>query len=113
MAARRSCTNVCFWYVPPRLRPQLALHALLDGDEMDPEGPVDISGVPKPLLDELQGVAPKLKARMQETGDAMIGVQQNKGLPNFFRCVFAGAKGLDEPVLEELLERMDVLGQDL
>jgi len=113
MAARRSCTNVCFWYVPPRLRPQLALHALLDGDEMDPEGPVDISGVPKPLLDELQGVAPKLKARMQETGDAMIGFQQNKGLPNFFRCVFAGAKGLDETVLEELLERMDVLGQDL
>ena len=24
MASRRSCTNVCFWYVPPRLRPARA-----------------------------------------------------------------------------------------
>ena len=113
MAAKRSCTNVCFWYVPPRMRAELALHALVDGDEMDPEGGVDLSGVPQRIIDELDAVAPKLKSRMQQTGDALIGFQRNKGMPNQFRLVLAGAKGLDERVMQDMLDRMDKLGQDL
>ena len=53
-----------------------------------------------------------MKDAMQRSGDALIGFQRNKELPNFFRSVFAGAKGLDAEAIERLLERMDVLGQD-
>ena len=58
-------------------------------------------------------LAPKLKKCMQESGDALIGFQRNKGMPNFFRLVLAGAKGVTEQVLVELLGRMDQMGQIL
>ena len=45
--------------------------------------------------------------------DALIGFQRNKGMPNQFRLVLAGAKGLDERVMQDMLDRMDKLGQDL
>jgi len=95
LASEPQCTNVCFWYVPKHLRP------------------LDISAATEEQKEELQQVAPKIKAKMQEAGDALIGFQTNRGLPNFFRIVFPGARGLDESDIFALLKRMKAYGDDL
>ena len=69
LASEPQCTNVCFWYVPPHLRP------------------FDINNATEEQMEELHEVAPKIKAKMQEVGDALIGFQTNRGLPTFFRIV--------------------------
>jgi len=97
MVMPRSCTNVCFWYVPERLRP-------LAGD---------VAKAPEALREELHRVAPALKDRMQRAGLGLIGFQPNKGLPNHFRCVIAGGIGIEASDLDELLDEMDKLGRDL
>lgn len=58
-------------------------------------------------------VAPALKMRMQQSGDAMIGFQPLGGLPNFFRLVFASASALRCEDLDALMGRMDALGRKL
>uniref|UniRef100_A0A0K0DSS0 Glutamate decarboxylase n=1 Tax=Strongyloides stercoralis TaxID=6248 RepID=A0A0K0DSS0_STRER len=57
--------NVCFWYVPKRLRnmPQ------------------------KEKLARLEKIAPKIKGKMMERGTTMVGYQPDNNTPNFFRLI--------------------------
>lgn len=54
-----------------------------------------------------------MKDIMQQKGDAMIGFQPLKSLPNFFRIVFPSAWGITCQDLNELLNRMDQYGTQL
>ncbi|KAG5671477.1 hypothetical protein PVAND_001672 [Polypedilum vanderplanki] len=60
------CTNVCFWYIPKRLRN-------LPRDEH--------------FVQELHKIAPKVKERMMKNGSMMITYQPLRTKPNFFRLV--------------------------
>ena len=116
MATPRSCTNVCFWYIPPRLVGELDMHIVTVDSMGESVSPVSLVGVPDELRSEIDGIAPKIKDRMQRMagdGSALIGFQRNKGLPNFFRLVLPGGKGLSDEVLLRMLKRMDELGKDL
>ena len=93
MAYTPSCTNVCFWYVPEALRPLPALCAL------SAEHPV-------------HAVAPRIKAAMQQAGDAMIGFTSINGRPNFFRWVFASADSVTLDDIDAILQRIAVLGEE-
>ncbi|KAK9843716.1 hypothetical protein WJX81_003497 [Elliptochloris bilobata] len=95
MVRPRSFANVCFWWLPRALRP-------FDAAAASPE-----------QLTALGKVAPALKMRMQQSGDAMIGFQPLDGLPNFFRLVFASASALRFEDLDALMSRMDALGLEL
>merc|ERR1712224_1167461 len=75
-----SCSNVCFWYVPEKLRP------------------FSWQGADQTQLDELNKVAPLIKNEMQRLGDAMIGFQSINGRPNFFRIVFASEKATHQDI---------------
>jgi glutamate/tyrosine decarboxylase-like PLP-dependent enzyme len=91
------CSNVCFWYVPPRLRPFNRKTAT----EED--------------WAELSLVAPKIKDAMQKAGDAMIGFQPIKsmGYVNFFRLVLPNPRHLTESDLRSMMDRMDMFGRGL
>lgn len=90
----RSCTNVCFWWVPPALRP------LRDAGDLDER-----------RLEALGRAAPAIKALMQSGGDAMIGFQPlGPRRPNFFRIVFANAWSTKAEDLDALLGRIDAYG---
>ena len=82
-------------YVPPSLRP-------FDPAAASPE-----------QWAALGRVAPAIKARMQQAGDAMIGYQPLGQLPNFFRLVFANCVGVSRQQLQQLLQRIDQYGRDL
>ena len=89
------CSNVGFWYVPPRLRP------------FNRETATDAQWA------ELGFVAPKLKNSMQRAGDAMIGFQPiaSMGYVNFFRLVLPNPRHITEMDLRAMLDRMDEYGQ--
>ncbi|CAB0016708.1 unnamed protein product [Nesidiocoris tenuis] len=61
-------TNVCFWFIPPRLR---------DCDETED------------WWSQIHKVGPALKKKLVENGDMMIGYQplEHRNLKNFFRMV--------------------------
>ncbi len=67
-------TNAVFGWVPPRMRPQ----------SLTPEA---IRTIDPDVRDELHALAPKIKARMQSEGTAMVGFQPIEGL-NTFRLLF-------------------------
>merc|ERR1719401_1033120 len=90
-----SCSNVCFWYVPEKLRP-------FRWDNSTEEQRAD-----------LHEVAPRIKHEMQLRGDAMIGFQAINGRPNFFRMVFASADIVQEEDILQLLQRMALIGRGL
>jgi glutamate decarboxylase len=58
-------------------------------------------------------VAPAIKARMQQAGDALIGYQPLGKLPNFFRMVFANCVGVSKQQLQQMMQRIDLFGKDL
>lgn len=68
LAAPPSWVNVCFWWVPPDLRP-------LDRSAPDAAG-------------RLHALAPQIKAKMLRDGRAMVGFQPVDGGPNCFRLLF-------------------------
>ncbi|KAJ8267954.1 hypothetical protein COCON_G00131260 [Conger conger] len=81
-------SNVCFWYIPPSLR------------VIAPEAERDR---------RLHEVAPKIKAKMMETGSVMIGYQPTTEKVNFFRCVFSNPATTKEDV-DFLLDEIVRLG---
>eukprot|EP00421_Protoceratium_reticulatum_P074832 CAMPEP_0168407072 /NCGR_PEP_ID=MMETSP0228-20121227/25974_1 /TAXON_ID=133427 /ORGANISM="Protoceratium reticulatum, Strain CCCM 535 (=CCMP 1889)" /LENGTH=556 /DNA_ID=CAMNT_0008420731 /DNA_START=15 /DNA_END=1683 /DNA_ORIENTATION=+ len=89
-----SCTNVCFWYVPRKLRP------------------FDWASATKEQTTELHKAAPLIKNEMQRRGDALIGFQAINGRPNFFRMVFASTAIVEESDIEGMLERMARIGEE-
>ncbi len=67
-------TNVVFGWIPPALRPL-------------PLDPASIRRLPPHITGQLHALAPKIKARMQAEGTAMMGFQPIEGL-NTFRVLF-------------------------
>lgn len=94
LAYEPSCTNVCFWYVPRRLRPLPPIAKLT------PQHAV-------------HHVAVKVKAEMQRLGEALIGFQSINGRPNFFRWVFASADDVTTAHVDQVLDRIAALGEEL
>jgi glutamate/tyrosine decarboxylase-like PLP-dependent enzyme len=94
-----SCTNVCFWYVPKRLRP------------FKPETASDEE------KKEMHAIAPKIKKCMQERGMALIGFQTDNfvqhGDTNFFRMVVAAADIMEEADMDKVMEQIDEVGCEL
>ncbi|XP_030629393.1 glutamate decarboxylase 1 [Chanos chanos] len=84
-------SNVCFWYLPHSLR------SMSPGPERDRR---------------LHAVAPKIKARMMEGGQTMVGYQPLGDKANFFRCVFSNPATQREDV-DFLLNEIARLGHDL
>ncbi|ROT81050.1 Glutamate decarboxylase [Penaeus vannamei] len=85
------CTNVCFWYVPHRLR------SMKPGPERHK------------LLGEIQ---PILKGRMMTAGTLMIGYQPLDHHPNFFRNIIS-SQAVRREDIDFMLEELDRLGYDL
>ena len=92
LAAPPSWVNVCFWWVPPALRP---LDRTVPG--------VDAT---------LHALTPAIKARMLREGAAMLAYQPIDGAPNSFRLlVMNPAVTADD--LEFVLACIDRHGRDL
>ncbi|XP_072389109.1 glutamate decarboxylase [Diabrotica undecimpunctata] len=83
--------NVCFWYIPKRLR-------------NEPHGPAREK--------KLGEMCPKLKAKMMEEGTLMTGYQPDDRRPNFYRNIISSA-AVTESDIDFLLAEMDRLGQDM
>lgn len=94
LAYEPSCTNVCFWYVPEKLRPFNGMAAT------------------QAERDEINKVAPLIKNEMQRQGDAMIGFQAVNGRPNFFRIVFASCDIVSLDDVDGLMERIARIGDE-
>merc|ERR1711970_716313 len=83
--------NVCFWYVPERLREV----------EHGPE-----------RMQELGKVTAELKSRMMYAGNLMVGYQPLDDKPNFFRSIISNQACTEEDI-DFMLEELDRLGIDL
>lgn len=84
-------TNVCFWYIPKRLR-----------------------GVPhSPEKEEQMGMCcPKIKERMMKAGSMMLGYTKSGNIPNFWRSIVS-SEGNTEKEIDFILDEIDRLGEDL
>jgi len=90
LAFPRSCTNLCFWWVPPQLRPLKHHPRLLD--------PV--------TRDILASYAPRIKNRLQHEGSLMLGFQTLDNLPHFFRLLILNPR-VKVADLDDALELID------
>ena len=90
-------TNVVFGWIPPRHRPLVL-------------SPAAIRELPAEVHAELHGLAPKIKARMQVEGTAMVGFQPIEGL-NTFRLLFMNPAVVEVDV-DALLDRVAEYGHD-
>ncbi len=87
----RSFGHVCFWWLPPDLR----------GRSLGPEDHA-----------RLHALAPRIKARMQDEGQALIGYQPVNDGPNGWRMLFINP-AVTWADAEAILERLDRLGRNL
>lgn len=85
------CVNVCFWYVPKRLR----------GVPMSKEKEI-----------ELGKVTAQLKKEMMMEGTLMISYQPLGNIHNFFRSILSNPATREEDI-DFMLDEMDRLGKDL
>lgn len=90
----RQCTNVGFWYIPPRLQ----------GKEETDE-----------WWGEMEKIAPKIKEQMIMEGSLMIGYQPlpYKNLKNFFRMVIHGVPRPSKENMEFVVNEIERIGKDL
>lgn len=95
MAKPRTYANVCFWYVPPIMRPWNPKTAGREDKE------------------RMSGVAKAIKAEMQRQGLAMIGFQPQDDLPNFFRIVFPSCTNTTREDLDRLIASIERIGEEL
>jgi glutamate decarboxylase len=89
------CTNVCYWYVPERLRPRQFPQAYTRDWHI-----------------ELGKITATLKGRMMSTGTIMISYQPLGEYPNFFRSILSN-QAIQEADVDFMLDEMDRLGHDL
>jgi glutamate decarboxylase len=89
------CTNVCFWYVPERLRPK----------EFPQYGTID-------WMSEMGKVTAQIKGRMMTSGTIMISYQPLGEYPNFFRSIISN-QAIQESDVDFMLSELDRLGHDL
>lgn len=85
------CTNVCFWYIPKKLRN-------LPRNET--------------FIQELNKVAPKIKERMMKDGTMMITYQPLRTKPNFFRLVLQDSS-LSKQDMMHFIELIENYGEQL
>jgi glutamate decarboxylase len=85
------CTNVCFWYIPERLR----------NEKRD-----------KWWQSELGIVTAKIKGAMMKKGSMMISYQPLGDLPNFFRSIISNQAQTEEDI-DFMLDELHSLGNDL
>ncbi|KAK4010907.1 hypothetical protein OUZ56_020030 [Daphnia magna] len=92
--AEPSCTNVCFWYIPPRWRNL-------------PESPE--------WWGKLSKVAPAIKKRMVEKGSLMVSYQPlvHKNMVNFFRLALHCQPPPTHEDMDFVLNEIERLGRDL
>ena len=83
--------NLCFWYIPERLRD-------VDHDDAREQ--------------ELGKVTAELKTRMMYAGNLMISYQPLDDKPNFFRSIISN-QACSEDDIDFMLEELDRLGIDL
>ena len=83
--------NVCFWYVPERLRDTAHDQA---------------------REQELGKVTAELKSRMMYAGNLMVSYQPLDDKPNFFRSIISNQACTEEDI-DFMIEEMDRLGIDL
>jgi len=99
-----SFANVCLVWVPPELRPLRLPVAVGQADRGAPQaaGPV----LNPDQLDRLNRLAPRIKARMQAEGTALIGFQPVNGV-NCFRLIFMSPRTgpAEADIMLELIER--------
>merc|ERR1711892_230432 len=90
----RQCTNVGFWYIPPRLQ----------GKEENDE-----------WWQEVEKIAPNIKEKMIMEGSLMIGYQPlpYKNLKNFFRMVIHGVPRPSKENMEFVVNEIERIGKDL
>ncbi|XP_071151866.1 cysteine sulfinic acid decarboxylase-like [Mytilus edulis] len=91
MVQEPQCTNVCFWYIPERLRGK-------------PET--------EEWWEQVGKVAPVIKQRMVEKGTLLIGYQPDGDLVNFFRMIFSN-NAVTKSDVEFIIDEIDRLGCDL
>lgn len=89
------CTNVCYWYVPERLRPRNFPQAYTRDWHI-----------------ELGKITATLKGRMMTAGTIMISYQPLGEYPNFFRSIISN-QAIQESDVDFILDEMDRLGHDL
>uniref|UniRef100_A0AC35TM17 Glutamate decarboxylase n=1 Tax=Rhabditophanes sp. KR3021 TaxID=114890 RepID=A0AC35TM17_9BILA len=82
--------NICFWYVPRRLR----------------------SMSQKDKMSALEKIAPKIKGQMMERGTTMVGYQPDHKRPNFFRLIINN-QAITEEDLDFLIKEIIDIGIDL
>ena len=89
IASPPSFTHVCFWWVPPDLRP-FSFDASTEEERL-----------------RLHRVAPVIKDQMQREGTAMVGFQPLGERPNFFRMLFINpaVTPADVDAVIELIDR--------
>lgn len=89
IASPPSFTHVCFWWVPPDLRP----FVFAESTEEERR--------------RLHAVAPAIKTQMQHEGTAMVGFQPLGERPNFFRMLFINPSvtRADVDAVIELIDR--------
>ena len=90
-----SFTNVVFGWVPPQHRPL----------DLSPQA---IKALPAEVTEELHGLPPKIKARMQSEGTAMVGFQPIEGL-NTFRLLFMNTS-VEASDVDAMLDRVSEYG---
>lgn len=83
--------NVCFWYVPKRLR-----EAEFDDTKKEALGLI----------------CPKIKSRMMKAGRMMISHTRDGKQPEFFRAIIS-QEGTKEQDIDFMLDEIDRLGDDL
>ncbi|MDC0673460.1 pyridoxal phosphate-dependent decarboxylase family protein [Nannocystis radixulma] len=91
LAAPPSWVNVCFWWIPPDLRPLAARTPEVDAT--------------------LHALAPRIKAAMLRGGAAMLGFQPIDGGPNCFRLLFINPATRREDV-DATLDILDACGRE-
>jgi glutamate/tyrosine decarboxylase-like PLP-dependent enzyme len=91
LAAPPSWVNVCFWWLPPALRPLPARTPAVDA--------------------ALHALAPRIKAAMLRRGEAMLGFQPVDGGPNCFRLLFINPATTTADI-EATLELLDACGRE-
>ncbi|CAD6199893.1 unnamed protein product [Caenorhabditis auriculariae] len=82
--------NICFWYVPSKIRN-------LDAAERTAR---------------LEKIAPKIKAEMMVRGTTMVGYQPDKQRPNFFRMIISN-QAITHDDLDFLIKEIVDIGESL
>ncbi|WAS93450.1 pyridoxal phosphate-dependent decarboxylase family protein [Nannocystis punicea] len=91
LAAPPSWVNVCFWWIPPTLRPFAGRTPETDA--------------------ALHALAPRIKAALLRRGEAMLAFQPIDGGPNCFRLLFINPATQIEDV-DATLELLDACGRE-